>query len=220
MSFHLNETTDSEHLIGCLRCLIQTRHVVLASVLERTHPGDDRVFKLHEIVRCEGCHTVSFRKEVHDAEVFSPDGSVLKIIHSLAFFPIRRSGKGKLRGAFLLSPNLQQIYHETWIALSNDQPILTGTGIRVLIEAVCKHKKASGPNLESKIDDLVNNGVLAKDGAKILHALRVMGNQAAHEVEPHSRQTLEIAMDVVENLLINVFILPVRTRTLTKNRKR
>ncbi len=59
-------------------------------------------------------------------------------------------------------------------------------------------------------------GVLTTDGPSNLHCLRIMGNQAAHEVKPHSEADLSIAFDVVEHLLEGVYILPKKATKLPK----
>jgi hypothetical protein len=101
-----------------------------------------------------------------------------------------------------------RIYEETIKAMNNDQAVLTGIGIRALIETVCRDKAAAGANLLKKIDSLVKLGVLSPEGAAILHKVRTLGNQAAHEVKPHKPEQLALAMDVVENTLQSVYILP------------
>jgi hypothetical protein len=86
--------------------------------------------------------------------------------------------------------------------------MLAGIGIRSLIEAVCKEEDAQGSNLKDKIDDLVKMGFLTQSGAEILQKLRLMGNEAVHEMKRHDTRTLGIAFDVVENVLQAVYILP------------
>ena len=61
-------------------------------------------------------------------------------------------------------------------------------------------------------------GVLTKDGAEILHSLRILGNIAAHEVTPHSDDQLAVAMNVVEHLLNGVYILPKAASHLPKRK--
>jgi hypothetical protein len=100
------------------------------------------------------------------------------------------------------------VYSETRTALANDQPVLAGIGIRAIVETVCKDQSAAGNNLMEKIDDLARKGVVTPDGAKILHSLRFMGNDAAHEVKAHAEADLMTALDVVEYLLKGVYILP------------
>lgn len=87
-----------------------------------------------------------------------------------------------------------------------------------MIEVVCKNQATTGASLENKIDDLVKMGVLTKDGAEILHSLRMMGNKAAHEVKPHSEEELNIAFDVVEHLLQGVYLLPIKASKLPKRK--
>ncbi|MRR37470.1 DUF4145 domain-containing protein, partial [bacterium] len=55
-------------------------------------------------------------------------------------------------------------------------------------------------------------GLLTGDGAQILHRLRVLGNDAAHEVKPHTAEQLALAMDVVEHLLQGAYIFPGKAR--------
>jgi hypothetical protein len=131
-------------------------------------------------------------------------------------YPSRVAGRNKLRRSDLLPIAISRIYDETHAALCNKQPILAGVGVRALVEAVCKEEPAVGVNLEKKIDNLVTKGVLTKNGAEILHGLRILGNVAAHEVKPHSELTLNLAMEVVEHLLMDVYILPASTDKLPK----
>ena len=81
-------------------------------------------------------------------------------------------------------------------------------GLRALVETVCKEKEAVGGDLFKKIDSLVEKRVLTPVGATILHKIRTVGNAAAHEVKPHSERQLSLALDIVEHLLKDVFILP------------
>ena len=62
----------------------------------------------------------------------------------------------------------------------------------------------------------MENGVLTHMGAETLHSMRILGNEAAHEVKPHSEETLNLAMDVVEHMLNDVYILPAATSELPK----
>lgn len=94
------------------------------------------------------------------------------------------------------------------MALSNQAPVLTGIGLRALLETVCKEKNATGHDLLKKIDSLVSSGILTPASAAILHKIRALGNAAAHEVKPHSDKQLGLAMDIVQHLLKDVYILP------------
>ena len=88
--------------------------------------------------------------------------------------------------------------------------------MRAIVETVCKDRNAKGRSLELQIDDLVTQGVMTKDGAGILHSLRLMGNAAAHEVKPHRAEDLRVAMDVVEHVLVGVYLIPKRAAKLPR----
>lgn len=79
-----------------------------------------------------------------------------------------------------------------------------------------KERNANGKDLFEKINDLATQGVLTKDGADILHKLRVLGNKAAHEVKPHSTEQLNLSMDVIEHLLLGVYIFPYHAKNKLK----
>jgi len=162
----------------------------------------------HQVVQCLGCDTISFRKASHNSEdciQVGPDEWEVDIYEEL--FPNRKEGRVPVKDVELLPTDVERIYSETLKALNGDQPVLSGIGIRALIETISKERNASGKDLMEKINDLVVQGVLTKDGADIFHKLRVLGNKAAHEVKPHSRDQLNLALDVVEHLLQGVYIL-------------
>ena len=124
-------------------------------------------------------------------------------------FPSRIEGRKGLGDEIHYLPStVMQIYKETLLALANQAPILAGIGLRALLETVCKEKNATGKNLLEKIDSLVTSRILTPTSASILHKIRTLGNSAAHEVKPHSEKQLGLAMDIIEHLLNDVYILP------------
>jgi len=170
----------------------------------------------YEIVHCQGCDSVSFRESRANSEDTIDDEETGKSFPREAenLYPSRVAGRQELPDLHLLPRKVARIYSETHSALCNNQPVLTGVGIRALVETVCKEKTAAGRDLSQKIDDLVVKGILTTAGAKILHKMRVLGNKAAHDVDPHSEKTLNVAMGVIEHLLDDVYILPAKTARL------
>jgi hypothetical protein len=55
---------------------------------------------------------------------------------------------------------------------------------------------------------------VTKDGADILHRIRGMGNQAAHEQKAHTEAQLVAAFEVVEHMLKGVSIIPSHASSL------
>jgi hypothetical protein len=211
----LNKTQNKESYIPCVQCHVETSHKVLFSVDVRGCylPANIDYWEEHQIVQCLGCKSISFRKSFGNSEdcdhVQEPDGNwdVVYNEHE-EIYPSRIAGREIINKSWYLPASVLGIYKETHSALSNKLSILAGVGIRILIEAICKEKNATGNNLKDKIDSLVKLGTLTQEGAEILHTMRDLGNEAAHNIKPHSEENLRIALDVVENLLQSVYILP------------
>ncbi len=215
VKYHINKTQGEEHELPCIKCTGKTAHKVLASVDIRGEDGDSNFsFEWatdNQIVQCLGCKTVSFRKASSNSEDYhqiNEEGDCEYSIDEM-LYPTRIEGiKGLGDETHYLPSNVRKIYDETLMALSSQAPVLAGIGLRALLETVCKEKNATGRDLLKKIDSLVSAGILTPASAAILHKIRTLGNAAAHEMKPHSDKQLRLAMDIVEHLLKDVYILP------------
>jgi Domain of unknown function (DUF4145) len=214
----INKSQNQKLSVVCRDCKHSTNHLVLAST---DLTGSDDLGEGHvidwnshyQILQCQGCDSISFRKASHTSEDYiqvGPDEYELDVLEEI--FPNPKEGRLPLKDVDMLPTDVERIYSETLKAINSNQPVLSGIGIRALIETIAKERKASGKDLMAKIDDLVTQGVLTKDGAEIFHKLRILGNTAAHEVKPHSRDQLNLALDVVEHLLQGVYILPLHAK--------
>jgi hypothetical protein len=130
-------------------------------------------------------------------------------------YPPRIDGYSGLReDRWLLPDTLRRIYEGTSAALIADQPVLTGRGVRAILDILCKEQKAKGKNLFEQINDLVSQDILTPVRANVLHQIRTLGNLSVHEAAPHTPAQLSLAMAVVDHLLEEVYILPEKTQRL------
>ncbi len=215
-----NKSKDKEYKLPCANCDNKTYHKVLFSVEETEfYEGPDiHYFNEDQIIMCKGCKRISFRSNWQSSDEYDfVDGTELADHEDL--YPSRITGRKELKDAWTcLSSEIYKIYKETHSAMCGGMSILAGVGIRILVEAICNDKKAIGNNLENKIDNLVEIGVLTKEGAEILHGTRLLGNQMAHEAKLIDERILNEAMDVVEHLLTGAYILPKKTKNLPKRK--
>lgn len=198
--------------VACSHCGKVTCHHALSIIATSDVSPDEsvQVWDDYLIVQCGGCRTVSFciQSTCTEDETYDPRTGETELTVRTRVYPSRIVGRSELDHSYLLPHPVNNVYNETRTALANDQPVLAGIGIRAIVETVCKDQSAAGNNLMEKIDDLARKGVVTPDGAKILHSLRFMGNDAAHEVKAHAEADLMTALDVVEYLLKGVYILP------------
>lgn len=210
----INKSQHEEAEVACTKCAGRTFHKALVTVDESGSDGDgNHSFDWHnanQIIQCQGCKSISFRiLSTNSEEYYYDERDEPHHIESEKLYPPRLEGRQGLgHEAAYLPHEVRQIYGETATALSVQAPILAGIGLRALLEQVCKEKNADGGDLFKKIDSLVEKRVLTPASAAILHKIRTLGNAAAHEVKPHTERQLSLAMDIVEHLLKDVYILP------------
>lgn len=203
---------DIEITTICGKCNNDTKHLIITDVSlhgkeSMSHWAGDlyQWNNEYQIIKCLGCETISFRythTNSEDAQQHDEYGC------DVMRYPNPDSGREVISDSNLIPEKLLRIYKETLIAINHEQRVLAGIGVRAIVETVCKEKEAKGNNLSQKINSLVEQEVLTKGGADILHKLRILGNDSAHEVKPHNSIQLGLAIDVIEHLLQGVYILP------------
>lgn len=184
------ESQGKEVRAHCAECQRETTHTVTASA-EYESQYSDRGFSMtswddYQVIECKGCQTLSFRHVNRNTENTDHDSETEEefLVETVKRYPELDSGRSELRHSELLPNPIQQIYQETLSALNGGMRVLSGIGLRAMVETMCKDRKAAGRNLEDRIDGLVAQGVVARDGAEILHGLRIMGNLAARAQGP------------------------------------
>lgn len=214
----MGKSDGKEIEIQCRQCSLATDHKVLCSAEMTGSDSHMNWGTSYEIIQCLGCKTVSFRTESGSSEDFHHyhdeyGNEQIEYSTTEKQYPQGRKISAGISGldAFSLPEKVRVIYFETSQALTTDQPVLTGIGLRALIETVCKDKSASGKDLFNQINDLVEKKLLTPARADVLHQIRALGNTAAHEVKPHSSEQLALAMEVLDHLLEEVYVLPAKT---------
>lgn len=203
----------------CAECGKKTVHKALAQVQLKFEDQDFTGYTDYYIVECGGCKTVSFCEESSNSEDidYNLDGEPEHTV-TQKVYPSRVAGRSLLADLQLIPHGVAGIYTQTHEAIAGKLSILAGIGLRAIVEAVCKEKGVKGRDLTSRIDGLVGEGVITKSGAEILHSIRLMGNDSAHEVKANTDDELTTALEVVEHLLLGVYVIPSKASKLRRKR--
>lgn len=206
------ENLQMKMKLPCKKCSSETSHSVVSSYLESGSEdvgGGNSVdwTERNQIVQCLGCDSVSFRVCSTCSEDCDYDESGSYLNETIKFYPGRTEGL-KAINSYLLPDNVRSIYEETILAIENEQNVLAGIGVRALIETICKDLEVHGKALYDRINALQDKGVVTSEGITTLHKLRVLGNDAAHEVKTHSTQQLSLAVQIIEHMLDGTYIIP------------
>lgn len=199
----------------CRSCSKNTRHEVITSVEDKNRHDWLNEVETWRVVRCLGCHTYSFQHRLDDYDEIEEDSDG-NLIHSVTVvvYPSVIKNHHGLTQTYHLPQLISTIYQQTLKALSQNANVLASIGLRACIEAVCNHLEISGTNLQKRIDQLFKAGHVSNGDKKRLHAIRFLGNDAAHEIKQPQFMEIRIALEIVEHLLNTLFILEHKASTL------
>ncbi len=197
----INQKENRIESVSCQNCKNKTQHKVLVSADRTQEEGMDWWSTDYQVIQCLGCKQISFR-------ISSEDGDRNFYHEKLYPNPEKRSS---IKDIFLLPKNVRIIYEETIKAINGDQAILSGIAIRTTLEAIIQEQKVPGVDLSQKINNLTKQNKVTQKYANILHDLRRIGNEAAHSIKPYSPEEIKTAMDVIDHLLQQFYILPHHT---------
>ena len=169
----------------------------------------------YQVCECQGCNTIRFRVDSWDTFNLGPDNEALSQIR---VYPERMEGQRAARPTFDYPDSVSGIYVETIKAFNAGALILSGAGLRAIVEAICIEQAVVGNNLKAKIDGLVTKELLAKPQAELLHEERFIGNAALHEMQPPSLQDIEDGLQIIEGLLNTIYTLLRHAERLRKQR--
>ncbi len=197
----------------CLSCKQDTRQAILhtakglgESVNKEQELDILEWEELYMIIRCAGCHTTSFLRRTifHDMD---EKGEITPLDEN---FPGEEQPFNFLseEDLAMLPASIRKVYFEVRSSFSKDLEILSGIGLRVILEAVCIDQKIPGKNLAFKITGLQNKGFISANEYPILDKLRVIGNVAAHQIKGLRIEILSYALDIMNHVLTSIYILP------------
>ncbi len=191
---------------ACSSCDRDTRHDILFSAEESEY--EYRVDRFYQVVSCRGCETKSFRKVIsHIEEAYQVDEDEWVVPKDIFLFPAVLKGHRAVPDIARAPRVVRDIYEQSIQAIKNQANTLAGIGLRATVEAICNERGVAGRTLEARIDKLSKLGFVSQADADRLHAIRFMGNDAAHEIQPAELESLLVALKIVEHLIVSLYIL-------------
>lgn len=221
-----NATRGAKLTVLCATCHVPTNHIVIFSVDHEESMEDLAGENHYQILKCQGCETISFRHESWFSEDVQHDmsGTILFDGREEFVYPKRSNRSLKIRDFWYAPTPIRRIYKETLEAFNNESYMLCAAGLRGLVEGICADQKVvDGPvtntagdirrkdNLEGKIYGLNEKMLLTKPNADALHLHRFLGNEALHELTTPSAEELKLAIEIIEHTLETLYELQFKT---------
>lgn len=198
---------------ACHFCEKETYHNVLfekiVKGIDENYSSDERYITL----QCGGCQSISFliRSENPDADEDFPffDSNFSTKTTAIPDFNFLRDDDQDE-----LPSKTYELYNEVKDAFNKGLNILAGMGLRMLVESICLEQKIIKGTLANKIQELHTIGMISKTELPILDKLRLIGNQSAHEIKSFPAEKLAYALDIINHVLISIYVLPKINRRL------
>jgi len=231
--------------VYCNQCKLDINQKIIANVDSKNSYLDSREIQYngkvkeyyvhfeesYQIIQCLGCNAKSFRKMKWCSEWqdFEDPGIEEKQ------FPVSEKNY-RLENKYIDLPLIiKDIYSQTIVAYNKRLLILSAAGIRAILEGVCKQQKINENkkkyidkngnekmrNLKSlyeKIEMLFELKIISEQQKISLHELRYLGNKAIHELDNPNKEDLEMGIDIIENMLSNIYEIPVKAKLLAEKR--
>jgi len=193
---------------GCTDCCKITNHQVLfhKSVLPPEEIEYDAIAHYY-MIECCGCGNISFRHEFHDYEnMYQVGENKWDYNTEIETYPKFIDGYHGLKHMYDLPQGIRKIYQETLDSIKHQSLVLAGVGLRMIIEAITIEEQIKGNDLKIKISNMIKKGLLSQKDANRLHAIRFLGNDAAHDIKSYKLDQVLLAFEIVEHLLKTLYI--------------
>ena len=210
----------------CRECNRPTNHEIVRNYTETTENDLATPFnydiKYWKIIKCSGCETISFCMSKH---LSNDEKNTIDFL-----YPLREK---RLKKEFPNAPaTIQLLYHETIGSFNHLHKTLCVAGIRAIIEAICLDKKIEGKkeikkrecckaeyeklsnDLKTKIILLADNNYITADHSVAIQKLRIIGNNALHQIKVPSDEKLKTALDLIEDTVNYIYEIKHKGRKL------
>jgi len=180
------------------------------------------------ILECAGCESITFmEKSTFSEDINMQTGELDSFIR---YYPQRNEQALAAKALTNVPQRLRRLYGEVIESFNREVFTLCAGGLRGLVEGICldqgvKRGPVSDPktgkvsqkkNLEGRINGLVGKCLLTKTHATVLHKHRFLGNDALHELDLPSRDTLLAAIETIEHTLENIYELPITGKRIKR----
>jgi len=200
----MTTTSDSPRYEPCRSCRRETKHllVTVRRVPDPERPHDyvpyEAEYHTYELLECCGCETVTLKYSYGQEATNHVD------IH---YYPPAIS-RPIPTWLWNLPPDLASLLREVYAALATDSPRLALMGARAVVDMVAAHQVGDAGTFGKKLDLLEQADLLSRLSREQLAAAFDAGSAAMHRGHKPSAESVGQVLDIVENVIQAVYVLP------------
>ncbi len=125
-----------------------------------------------------------------------------------AYWPPRNEHKRRAKILLSTPLNIAKAYTQVISSYNNDQFLLAAIGIRAILEAICQYFGVDDNlawGLKKKLNILRAQEILGANIIDALEQFKFLGDSAAHRLSEPPESVMSLALDVLDDLLVNQF---------------
>ncbi|MDQ9818412.1 DUF4145 domain-containing protein [Acinetobacter bereziniae] len=196
--------------IYCLECKTEIKHEFLIGLEAQKPIPYDILYSEYELLKCINCDSITFRVDQFTADdvVERADEYGELIMDRLSrpqYYPTRDKELANTTHVINLLPeSIQETFNEVVIALNNNLEILSGLGLRTLLEQICK-QFIQDDDLGGILRKFEEEGYISTKQRYLLDDIRYIGNDAAHRAQSNSLRKHKLSLSILVNLIQLLF---------------
>lgn len=207
----------------CNQCVGERNHTILHS---ETKSGSDELQGYHwtikhEMLKCQGCDTISLRRTGWDSESLDEYG---RPEPSISHFPpavFRRQPEwlSELSMLFLFDIEkefITDLIHELYICIQNDCRRSAAMAVRALLEQVMIDKVGDQGTFAKNIAEFQAKGFISTTQQEFLQTVIEAGHATMHRAFKPSKQDLIALVNIAESVVESAYINENRAAELKK----
>jgi len=193
--------------VYCNQCRGKTVHRLLKTA-DDVGRDDETDFQWHttfEMLQCAGCQEVVLRRTF----AFSENQEV-----EVRYFPPAMS-RYLPKWRHSLPNSMRLLLEEVYRSLDSENLRLPMMGARTLVDMLFfEQLKKDVGSFKQKLEALEKKGIVSPKNREVLDAALDAGSAAAHRGHEASEYEIRAVMDIVENMLQSVYVLPKMAKNL------
>jgi len=176
---------------------------------------EDKLLK-HKLIQCKGCDFIGLAIETIYRNKSGKTTEQFKTVYPEIehYWDYDDSNSLEEKESEILPKAIYKLYEEVYETIEADLRVLSGIGLRTIIEAACLTNSIKGRTLKDKIENLFKEGYISQRELPILHKIREIGNLSAHEIKRPSESTIANGLLVVNHLLRSMYVIPQKAKKL------
>jgi len=210
-------TSEDMKWFHCNDCNGEKKHKILFKKVTRWsepgYPVDGG--NAYRLIECCGCETIKLVHEDWCSE--HTDAELRPIIHKKYYPPSLFRPLPKWLNNLDPEWEITKLVIEVYSALQNDSPSLALMGIRAIIEQLMIEKTGDNNSFKKNMMEFEKQGYISSKQRKFLESALEAGHASIHRGFIPKSIHIETCMDVCENLIETIHILPRKSLTLDRD---